>query len=70
MERDHRCQAESQHEIDNVTIHNLQQELDMVRRRQGAIESELSTKVSQLQRALESERDKQAEFTRWVKTLR
>lgn len=65
-ERELRLQAESQHEIDTVTVQNLQQDLDMVRHRQQAVESELSAKVAQLQRALDNEREKETEITRFV----
>ncbi|WAQ94515.1 PCNT-like protein [Mya arenaria] len=63
-ERDRRCAAESQHEIDAVTVGNLQQEVDMTRRHQHAVEAELSAKVNRLQQALINEEQRQADTAR------
>lgn len=64
-ERDRRCHAESQNEINMVTIGNLQQEIEMGKRHQQALESELGAKISQLQRNVDMEREKQLELNRY-----
>jgi hypothetical protein len=63
-ERERRCQADSQHEIDMVTMENLRQEVEMGKRRLQGIESELGAKVSQLQRNCDMERQKITEINR------
>ncbi|KAL4221886.1 A-kinase anchor protein 9 [Mactra antiquata] len=63
-EREKRCQADSQHEIDMVTLNNLQQELEMGNRRHHAMETELNAKIGQLQRAYDMEKQTQSELSR------
>ena len=61
-ERDRRCQADSQHEIDRVTIGNLQQEVEMEKRHQRGIQKEYEAKVGQLQRNIDLEKQQVKEL--------
>ena len=63
-ERERRCQAESRHEIDRVTMQNLRQEVDMEKRHQQAIQKEYDAKTLQLQRLIDNEKQKVIELDR------
>lgn len=65
-ERDRRLQAENAQEMDKLTMSNLQQELDKEKRTLHALESEMESKLQQLQSALEFEKLKNNDYNRCV----